>query len=336
MPGPFVWWEFGLRAGSVDQINIKWSCPVLNLSFMAYPPGFTYPPPQQQAQYQQSLQNNYQSDQPQQTIDSFSQQDSFPQQNPHQQDLYQQQDPYSQLLQQQSHPQGTQQPRAQYSQESPQTQQNQQIFYTQSGHIQQHQYPQQTSLNQFNQPNGFPQVQHVQQNRSSQSPLQPSQPAQLGVQTQQAQQIGQPGQQYLQRSPFPQHNGQAQPLQSPPQYPPQQQQQQQQASVDVAGTYELFFTGRDDPRSCMLIGEDTQPVYLSFETQESNLNQTLRTMVRYQMFHQEDYLFTYVIRSIKMRRTFTPNWNGEQEHIWVMPRSVRGDSQCRISFFLGL
>jgi len=49
--------------------------------------------------------------------------------------------------------------------------------------------------------------------------------------------------------------------------------------MDVAGTYQLFFTGRDDPRSCMLIGEDTKPVYLSIETQEGNLNQTLRTMV---------------------------------------------------------
>ncbi|KAF9452259.1 hypothetical protein P691DRAFT_661400, partial [Macrolepiota fuliginosa MF-IS2] len=43
-----------------------------------------------------------------------------------------------------------------------------------------------------------------------------------------------------------------------------------------AGTYQLFFTGRDDPRCCMLIGEDTKPVYLSFET---NPNQSLRTLV---------------------------------------------------------
>lgn len=36
-------------------------------------------------------------------------------------------------------------------------------------------------------------------------------------------------------------------------------------------TYNLFFTGRDDPRSCVIIGEDTKPVYFCFETSERNL-----------------------------------------------------------------
>ncbi|GLB35397.1 hypothetical protein LshimejAT787_0209620 [Lyophyllum shimeji] len=33
-------------------------------------------------------------------------------------------------------------------------------------------------------------------------------------------------------------------------------------------TYTLFFTGRDDPRCCDIIGEDTRPVYFCFETPE--------------------------------------------------------------------
>ncbi|TFK27393.1 hypothetical protein FA15DRAFT_211809 [Coprinopsis marcescibilis] len=36
----------------------------------------------------------------------------------------------------------------------------------------------------------------------------------------------------------------------------------------VATTYDLFFTGRDDPRSCIVIGEDVKPIYFSFETRE--------------------------------------------------------------------
>jgi len=44
-------------------------------------------------------------------------------------------------------------------------------------------------------------------------------------------------------------------------------------------TYDLFFTGRDDPRSCVIIGEDTKPVYFCFETSERNLMPNIRTMV---------------------------------------------------------
>ncbi|KAH0584340.1 hypothetical protein H2248_009882 [Termitomyces sp. 'cryptogamus'] len=36
-------------------------------------------------------------------------------------------------------------------------------------------------------------------------------------------------------------------------------------------TYNLFFTGRDDPRCCVIIGEDTKPVYLCFETPERGM-----------------------------------------------------------------
>ena len=45
-------------------------------------------------------------------------------------------------------------------------------------------------------------------------------------------------------------------------------------------TYDIFFTGRDDPRSCFIIGEDTKPIYFCFETTERNLlTPNLRTMV---------------------------------------------------------
>jgi hypothetical protein len=36
-------------------------------------------------------------------------------------------------------------------------------------------------------------------------------------------------------------------------------------------TFDLFFTGRDDPRSCIIIGEDVKPIYFSFETRERQL-----------------------------------------------------------------
>lgn len=44
-------------------------------------------------------------------------------------------------------------------------------------------------------------------------------------------------------------------------------------------TYDLFFTGRDDPRNCVIIGEDVKPVYFCFET-ERNLMANVRTIVR--------------------------------------------------------
>jgi len=47
----------------------------------------------------------------------------------------------------------------------------------------------------------------------------------------------------------------------------------------ASNTYDLFFTGRDDPRSCVIIGEDTKPVYFCFETAERNLMPNVRTMV---------------------------------------------------------
>ena len=49
----------------------------------------------------------------------------------------------------------------------------------------------------------------------------------------------------------------------------------------TTGTYNLFFTGRDDPRSCVIIGEDTKPVYFCFETSERNLMPNIRTMVSF-------------------------------------------------------
>ncbi|KAK0210576.1 hypothetical protein DFS33DRAFT_1370995 [Desarmillaria ectypa] len=44
-------------------------------------------------------------------------------------------------------------------------------------------------------------------------------------------------------------------------------------------TYDLFFTGRDDPRSCVIIGEDTKPIYLCFDTPERSIAPSIRTTV---------------------------------------------------------
>ena len=44
-------------------------------------------------------------------------------------------------------------------------------------------------------------------------------------------------------------------------------------------TYDLFFTGRDDPRRCVIIGEDVKPVYFCFETPERGLMPCTRTTV---------------------------------------------------------
>lgn len=36
----------------------------------------------------------------------------------------------------------------------------------------------------------------------------------------------------------------------------------------MAHSFEIYFTGRDDPRNgCIVIGEDTKPVFFEFETQ---------------------------------------------------------------------
>jgi len=46
----------------------------------------------------------------------------------------------------------------------------------------------------------------------------------------------------------------------------------------AASTYELFFTGRDDPRDgCVVIGRDVKPVFLEFETSD---NPTIRTTIQ--------------------------------------------------------
>ncbi|KAF6764785.1 hypothetical protein DFP72DRAFT_322716 [Ephemerocybe angulata] len=46
----------------------------------------------------------------------------------------------------------------------------------------------------------------------------------------------------------------------------------------ASATYHLFFTGRDDPRGCIIIGENTRPIYFCFETAEKSLS-SARTIV---------------------------------------------------------
>ncbi|KAJ7109230.1 hypothetical protein C8R44DRAFT_635324 [Mycena epipterygia] len=43
-------------------------------------------------------------------------------------------------------------------------------------------------------------------------------------------------------------------------------------------TYNLFFTGRDDPRNCVIIGEDAVPRFFCFETPERQINVTRTTV----------------------------------------------------------
>lgn len=43
-------------------------------------------------------------------------------------------------------------------------------------------------------------------------------------------------------------------------------------------TYNLFFTGRDDPRNCVVIGEDAVPRFFCFETPERQINVTRTTV----------------------------------------------------------
>ncbi|TFK72179.1 hypothetical protein BDN72DRAFT_816375 [Pluteus cervinus] len=43
------------------------------------------------------------------------------------------------------------------------------------------------------------------------------------------------------------------------------------ATTATGTTYDLFFTGKDDPRCCVVIGEDTKPVYFAFETERGVL-----------------------------------------------------------------
>lgn len=47
----------------------------------------------------------------------------------------------------------------------------------------------------------------------------------------------------------------------------------------MSDTFDLFFTGRDDPRRCVIIGEDTRPVYYCFETPDRGNMMNTCTMV---------------------------------------------------------
>lgn len=85
-------------------------------------------------------------------------------------------------------------------------------------------------------------------------------------------------------------------------------------------TYDLFFTGRDDPRSCVIIGEDTKPVYFCFETAERNLlTPNVRTMVssKLVLVPADKLMDLYLsfrcrafIRSTEITRKSAPNSNG--------------------------
>jgi len=44
--------------------------------------------------------------------------------------------------------------------------------------------------------------------------------------------------------------------------------------------YDLYFTGKDDFRDCIIIGEDTRPVYIEFETPPGSERTTVRAFWR--------------------------------------------------------
>jgi hypothetical protein len=183
------------------------------------------------------------------------------------------------------------------------------------------------------QANGFPQS--TQQGQQPFSQIQPPQLNQPSLQQNNfnGQTVQAPGPPFHTQS-----NQQMQRSQSLPHTPQSQQAQQHHLAGDAAGVYQLFFTGRDDPRCCMLIGEDTKPVYLSFETQESNLNQTVRTMVGTCHTRSTESLNRLVnidaqitfSRFIKTREIFVQNWSGVQVDSLVMPRLVTDESLWRL------
>jgi len=51
--------------------------------------------------------------------------------------------------------------------------------------------------------------------------------------------------------------------------------------------YEVFFTGKDDPRDgCIVIGEDTKPIFYRFETPPSYVGNPRTTVSLFFPFHR--------------------------------------------------
>ena len=66
-------------------------------------------------------------------------------------------------------------------------------------------------------------------------------------------------------------------------------------------TYDLFFTGRDDPRCCVIIGENTKPIYLCFETPDRGTtgSSNIRTMVSAALHLRSTTFFLQVVSNNK-------------------------------------
>jgi hypothetical protein len=103
-------------------------------------------------------------------------------------------------------------------------------------------------------------------------------------------------------------------------------------------TYDLFFTGRDDPRRCIIIGEDVKPVYFCFETPERGLMPCTRTTVI--IFHDRlvsslpgphAYLILSYSETIRMP---VPDWSGAQEITLVVQLLAPDNYRCRTSYCL--
>lgn len=62
-------------------------------------------------------------------------------------------------------------------------------------------------------------------------------------------------------------------------HPERQTGQRKKKGMAEPPVYEVFFTGRDDPRDgCIVIGEDTKPIFYRFETPPSHVGNPRTTV----------------------------------------------------------
>lgn len=52
------------------------------------------------------------------------------------------------------------------------------------------------------------------------------------------------------------------------------------ATRTSASFFMLYFTGRDDPRDCIIMGEDTKPVFIEFQTPNCYISDVRTTVSR--------------------------------------------------------
>jgi len=65
--------------------------------------------------------------------------------------------------------------------------------------------------------------------------------------------------------------------------------------------FEIYFTGRDDPRDCIIIGEDTKPVFFEFDTQYSSPSTVRTTVSIVRVFPNKAFAFTFASADLRLR-----------------------------------